>query len=439
MNPQAALEAAGMTRAAAARKREIVDRLRHAMTGRTSADSHTWFVPGRIEVLGKHTDYAGGRSLVGAVERGICLTATPRDDDRIVVMDIARQASVTVVLDADLTVPASGWTNYVATVARRVARNFPRIRRGADIFLASDLPSASGMSSSSALITALFLAVADVNRLQEVPEAARVFESCEGLAAYVSTVENGRSFATLAGDLGVGTTGGSEDHTAILCSRAGMLSQYAFCPTRLERRIAWDPELVFVIGVSGVSASKTGAARDRYNAAARAIERMLELWRGATGRADTVLADALASAPDAADRVRELIRADRSDGLLDRFEQFLDESEHLVPAAAEQLAERNCAAFGDLVARSQWLAERHLGNQIPETTALAASARECGALAGSAFGAGFGGSVWALVAAADASGFIARWSERYRRRFPEAAARAVFFATPPGPPAMRIE
>ena len=38
-------------------------------SGGTSA--FAWFVPGRIEVLGKHTDYAGGRSLTAAIERGV--------------------------------------------------------------------------------------------------------------------------------------------------------------------------------------------------------------------------------------------------------------------------------------------------------------------------------------------------------------------------------
>ena len=42
-----------------------------------------FFVPGRIEVLGKHTDYAGGRTMVAAVERGFCIAALPRDDRQI--------------------------------------------------------------------------------------------------------------------------------------------------------------------------------------------------------------------------------------------------------------------------------------------------------------------------------------------------------------------
>jgi galactokinase len=69
---------------------------------------------------------------------------------------------------------------------------------------------------------------------------------------------------------------------------------------------------------------------------------------------------------------------------------------------------------------------------------LARSAREEGALAASAFGAGFGGSVWAMCRASDADAFSRRWEARYFEEFPERRARARFFATRPGPPAVRL-
>ena len=75
------------------------------------------------------------------------------------------------------------------------------------------------------------------------------------------------------------------------------------------------------------------------------------------------------------------------------------------------------------------LAEALLGNQVPETVALAASARELGAAASSAFGAGFGGSVWALVPRGDAEGFATAWLERYTRDFPARAAAASTIIT----------
>ena len=51
-----------------------------------------FFVPGRIEVLGKHTDYAGGRSLLSAVERGFVAVARHRTDTVVRVIDAVRGA-----------------------------------------------------------------------------------------------------------------------------------------------------------------------------------------------------------------------------------------------------------------------------------------------------------------------------------------------------------
>lgn len=74
-----------------------------------------------------------------------------------------------------------------------------------------------------------------------------------------------------------------------------------------------------------------------------------------------------------------------------------------------------------------------LGNQVPETNALTRIARELGAVAASAFGAGFGGSVWALVRTDQEESFKLEWAERYRSRFPESAKRSTFFSTCAGP------
>ena len=271
--------------------------------------SSVWFVPGRIEVLGKHTDYGGGRSLLAAVERGFRITSVPRADSRIVLTETARGLTVEGALEPGVTVPEDGWANYAMTVARRLARNFPRARRGADIAFESTLPESSGMSSSSALMIGIFLAIADANDLADDPAAASIYRSPEALAGYLAAVENGQRFEEHDGDRGVGTSGGSEDHTAILCCRPGALAQYAFCPVRHERSVALDPQLVFVVAVSGVRANKTGSARSLYNDAAGAVQQILDIWRQATGRDERVLAHALASAPEAGGRLRQLLVA----------------------------------------------------------------------------------------------------------------------------------
>ena len=79
-----------------------------------------------------------------------------------------------------------------------------------------------------------------------------------------------------------------------------------------------------------------------------------------------------------------------------------------------------------------------LACQIPETIALVRQARALGAIAASAFGAGFGGSVWALVASTQADVFRHRWADAYAAAFPESARHAIVFATRAGPSAARL-
>jgi galactokinase len=404
----------------------------------------TLWVPGRIEVLGKHTDYAGGRSLVCAIERGFTTEVTPRGDAIVDVRDTHRNESCRTELDAGANAPRGSWGSYVAAVARRIARDFPRARRGADIAFSSSLPADAGLSSSSALVVSIALALMHANELEAFPEYVEAIQSRAQLAGYLGAVENGRPYGTFAGDEGVGTFGGSEDHTAILCCRAGELSQYSYAPVRPEGDVAIGDDVTFVIGVSGVTANKTGAALERYNALSAATTTVLEKWREVSGRSDATLAEAMASSPDAPDRLRARLTETQTGptmprGLRGRLEQFVEESHNIVPDAAHALRGGHYTSFGTLVDRSQHLAETCLGNQVPETVSLQRLAREQGALAASAFGAGFGGSVWALVRAAGADEFAANWAHRYHTLHSHVTRQSQFFTTRPGPAAHTME
>ena len=402
-----------------------------------------WHVPGRIELLGKHTDYAGGRSLLCAIDRGLVIGMVPRDDDTVTFLDSRSRARAAFRLDPGL-VPLTGrWAGFPMTVARRIARNFPGARRGADLALASNLPSAAGMSSSSALIVATFLALAEANDLTSSDTWREHLSTPEALAEYLGCIENGQSFKTLAGDRGVGTFGGSQDHTAILCCRPGRVSRYSFAPVTFEGDIAWPDGMALVVAVSGVRARKSGPQRESYNRLSLAVRTILDRWRLASGSAAATLA-AAAAEPGAPEDILRLLRSHEEPGfpagfLAGRFRQFLAESTEIIPEASRALASRDLARFGDLVDRSQLAAEEGLGNQVSETVHLARRARALGAHAASAFGAGFGGSVWAMVDAATADRFGKEWIGEYRHAFPGAARRAECFRTKPAPAARRIE
>lgn len=399
-------------------------------------------VPGRIEVLGKHTDYAGGRSVLAATERGFCLVVAPRHDAVVRMIDVGWHQEAEFEIRPDL-VPGHGWSAYPMTVARRIARNFTGPLCGADIAFVSDLPADSGMSSSSALITATFLALASSNRLAERSGYRENIPSTERLGEYLGMCENGQSFGPFAGDKGVGTFGGSEDHTAILCCKPRTLSVYSFCPVRPEQTLPMPEGMIFAVGFSGVTASKTGAAMHKYNRVSLLAAAACEQWRLATGRNDRHLAAVLGALPDAPAQLRAVLGGActpdfTSDDLIRRCEQFIAENEEIIPAAVRALAAGDLEAFGRQVDRSQQLAESHLGNQVPETIFLARSARSLAAVAASAFGAGFGGSVWAMVRKDSAEDFLHDWCELYRSEYPGAAERAVFLLTGAGPGAFFV-
>jgi galactokinase len=294
------------------------------------------------------------------------------------------------------------------------------------------------------LTVGIFTLIADANDIASHPAFTSGIRNRFELADYLGCLESGRSFTGLDGGEGAGALIGSEDQTAILCSRPSELLQSRFCPVQIERRVGIPREWTFLVGASGVPSDKTGSLRDAYNRLSRAAGALSDCWRGATGRHDASLLAAATSASDAPQRMREILdsssRADFSPTVLrERFDQFFSETVEIIPPAAEAIARRQEKAFGLLVDRSQALAEQLLQNQIPQTVALARSARAIGAIAASSFGGGFGGSVWALVPAAESTRFKSRWAAAYFRAFPDCADRAVFFETRPGPGLVRLD
>ena len=117
---------AGMSAGAAEGKARIFEQLQRAAAHFAfRTQRHAFYVPGRIEVLGKHTDYAGGRSLLCCVERGFCLLAAARDDRKVRFIDLSRNSTAEWELTPKITAAPVSWAIYPMTVTRRIARNFP--------------------------------------------------------------------------------------------------------------------------------------------------------------------------------------------------------------------------------------------------------------------------------------------------------------------------
>ena len=408
-----------------------------------SGDARRYVVPGRVELVGKHVDYAGGRSLTCAVDRAITAYARPLDAPLIRISDRSRRsaANVQVPLAADGTRARGSprWSSYVVAVARRFARDFPHARRGVELELSSTLPTSAGLSSSSAFVVAVASALLDANEMEDDRAWREIVGDPLARAEYIGAMETGAPYGPFPGDAGVGARGGAQDHVAILCAREESVGQFSYLPARLERHVPWPIEYALAIGVSGVTATKTGNARARYNRVSDSTRALVRAWNAQTGRADDTLARALASAPDGGERLSRMAEqgAEEFDGayLGPRFAQFREEVEVVVPGVGDALRDRDFVVLGTLVDRSMAMAEYALRNQVPETSFLSHAAREHGAVAASAFGAGFGGAGWAMVRAADADAFVDAWRAAYLAAFPSRAVGAQWLVTRPGAPA----
>jgi hypothetical protein len=177
------------------------------------------------------------------------------------------------------------------------------------------------------------------------------------------------------------------------------VSAWRFAPIQHVADAAIPPDWMFVIAASGVAAKKTGAAKDAYNRLSFLVRTLLDLWNATEPRQPSLHA-VLSSSPRAVERLTALVsgRSDTEPAALDlenRLSHFRNEDARIPEAVrAFRSAERDC--ISTLSDDSQSEAERLLQNQVPETIALARSARTLGAFGASSFGAGFGGSDLAL-------------------------------------------
>ena len=437
-------EALGMTPQQAASREKLFEQL-DLRAGAILEGPAMWrrFTPGRIEIFGKHTDYAGGHSLLAAVPRGIALVARTRQDGIVRVGDIFDGQVIEV--DPSAAAPAHyrGIQRYVHVVAHRLHVNFPGCDLGSNIAIASDLPRASGLSSSSALTVGVALALIKRAGLRERPEWKAHLRRVYDLGWYLGCVENGLDFPGLPGSAGVGTHGGSEDQTAILACKTEHVSLYRFVPVTPLADTRMPDEWSFVIASSGVQADKADSVKDRYNRASNGVRALHAMWDAHSGQRAQSLCAALASHPHAAERLDKWVESDAAargafspEELRKRLRHFIRENGR-PPLAAAAFRDADTKVLGDLAADSQREADELLGNQIPETILLASLAREAGAFASSSFGAGFGGSVWAAVRTADAERFGAEWVRAYENRMPH-IGKVDWFVARPGPAATEI-
>lgn len=134
--------------------------------------------PGRINLIGEHTDYNGGFVFPGAIDKGIYAAIQANGSDKVRVYSLDYEAmSEFGMREEDL--PQEAWARYIFGVVREIQKRGYRIN-GFDAVFAGDVPLGAGMSSSAALESTFAYAINDIYSLGiEKMELARIGQATE--------------------------------------------------------------------------------------------------------------------------------------------------------------------------------------------------------------------------------------------------------------------
>jgi len=225
--------------------------------------------PGRLNLMGRHIDHQGGFVHSMALDCEVVMAVSPRQDDviRLVNADpVAFPARELVIGDwlkalrtpdwlsfADgqtvrthLMSTAGDWSNYVlASVLYQQYCHRGRRLRGMDVAVSGNVPMASGLSSSSAMVVASMEAIIAVNGIGMNP--SEIVPAC-GQAEWF-----------------VGSRGGAGDHAAIRLGKAGHVARMGFHPFSISRYVRLPADAAILVAYSGQHAVKSAGARDRFN------------------------------------------------------------------------------------------------------------------------------------------------------------------------------
>ncbi len=118
-----------------------------------AAQTHAYFSPGRVNLIGEHTDYNGGHVFPCAISLGTYALVAPRTDgiSRLYSMNLPEQGVVQFPMHGAVKSDAYGWANYPIGVVRVMEDAGHRAAHGFDIVLYGTLPNGAGLSSSASI------------------------------------------------------------------------------------------------------------------------------------------------------------------------------------------------------------------------------------------------------------------------------------------------
>jgi len=145
----------------------------------TSLTKGAFSAPGRVNLIGEHTDYNEGFVLPMAIEKEIVMLGQLRNDRRVRVFDFGYNTEIDFSLDKLIPLRKNTWANYLMGVVDEIQKA-EYILQGANLIFRSNIPRKAGLSSSAALEVVTALAIAELNSLKIEPvKMARLCQQAE--------------------------------------------------------------------------------------------------------------------------------------------------------------------------------------------------------------------------------------------------------------------
>ena len=331
--------------------------------------SVAWRAPGRVNLIGEHTDYNDGFALPLAIAQGCTARVGPLDEDVLHVESAQEHDSLTIALDEVKPGGVNGWAAYIAGVVWPL-RARGALSTGVSVAIDSDVPVGAGLSSSAAVVCSVATALDD---------ALDLGQSVDEIIALTRGAEN---------DF-VGAPTGGMDQLASICSRAGaalLCDMQTLTTRRVPMALDAAGLALLVVDTRAPHGHAGGEYGDRRAACRRAAHLLgVPSLRDVQDDDHAAVLARLAAASDPAE----------ADVLVRRVRHILTENDRTLRVAG-LLENDRIAEIGPLLSASHVSMRDDYEITVPEVDVAVTAALEAGSLGARMTGGGFGGCVIAL-------------------------------------------
>lgn len=352
--------------------------------GRTG---NIYAAPGRINLIGEHTDYNGGYVFPGAVDKGIMCEIRPNGTDTVMCYAIDLKDRVEFKV-TDTEAPKASWARYIFGIVKEMQKLGVEVK-GFNTAFAGDVPLGAGMSSSAALESCFAFAINDLFGDNKV--------SKWDMALAGQATEHNYC----------GVNCGIMDQFASVFGRAGKLMRLD-CRSREYEYFPFNPEGFKLVLLN--TCVKHELASSAYNDRRKSCENVVAAIQ------KKYEDQQIETLRDAEMDMLEAVKDDVSEEDYKRAHYVLGEKERVL-AVCKAL---ECGDF-DTVGNMMYATHEGLSKEYevscPELDYLNDIAKECGVLGSRMMGGGFGGCTINLMRDNVYDNFIAKAKAKYNEKF----------------------